>query len=143
MNPKVDLDLSDESWRIYSNNPASPPHYIGENAKVENSIIAGGCVVEGKLDYSILFANVKVEKGANVEYSIVMPGAVIKSGANVRYSIVAENSVISEGATVGDIPENYTDRDLWGIAVVGDNVVLPEAAKVLPREMIENNKEAQ
>lgn len=143
LNPKVDLDLSDESWRIYSNNPASPPHYIGENAKVENSIIAGGCVVEGKLDYSILFANVKVEKGANVEYSIVMPGAVIKSGANVRYSIVAENSVISEGATVGDIPENYTDRDLWGIAVVGDNVVLPEAAKVLPREMIENNKEAQ
>ncbi|HOO25986.1 MAG TPA: glucose-1-phosphate adenylyltransferase [Clostridiales bacterium] len=143
LNPKVDLDLSDESWRIYSNNPASPPHYIGENAKVENSMVAGGCVVNGSLDYSILFANVTVEEGANVEYSIIMPGAVIKAGANVRYSIVAENAVISEGALVGDIPENYADRDLWGIAVVGDNVVLAEGAKVSPKEMIDSKKGAQ
>ncbi|NLP48730.1 MAG: glucose-1-phosphate adenylyltransferase [Clostridiales bacterium] len=144
LNPGVDLDLSDDNWRIYSNNPANTPHYIGPNALVENSMIAGGCRVEGKLDYSILFADVIVEEGAKVEYSIVMPGTRIEAGAVVRYSIVAENALIRRGAQVGDLPENYPDRDLWGVAVVGDGLVVEKNARVKPKEMLENKiKEGQ
>ena len=40
INPNVDLDLSDTSWRIYSRNPMAPPHYIGEKAVVENSSVS-------------------------------------------------------------------------------------------------------
>ncbi|MGN1117438.1 MAG: glucose-1-phosphate adenylyltransferase, partial [Acutalibacteraceae bacterium] len=105
LNPKVDLDLSDDSWKIYSKNKALPPHYIGSKAHVENSMIAEGCDIEGDIDYSVIFSNVTVEEGAQVHYSIVMPGTVIKKGAVVQYAIVAENAVIEENAVVGLSPE--------------------------------------
>ena len=46
INPNVDLDLSDKSWRIYSRNPMAPPHYIGKSAVVENSSISEGCEID-------------------------------------------------------------------------------------------------
>ena len=78
INPNVDLDLSDKSWRIYSRNPMSPPHYIGSNAIVENSSISEGCEIEGNVDYSVIFSDVTIEDGADVRYSVIMPGATIK-----------------------------------------------------------------
>ena len=139
LNPKVDLDLNDDDWRIYSRSPAAPPHYIGENAKVENSMITEGCEINGKIDFSVLFANVTVEEGAEVKYSIVMPGTVIKKGAVVQYSIVAENAVIDEGAVVGESPENMANVEDWGVAVIGNGVTIGKGAKVEPQAMIDSD----
>lgn len=139
LNPKVDLDLTDDSWRIYSRSPASPPHYIGSDAKVENSMITEGCEIDGDIDFSVLFANVTVEEGAEVRYSIVMPGTVIKKGAVVQYSIVAENAVIDEGAVVGERPENMKNVDDWGVAVVGSGVHIGKGAKVAPKAMVDSD----
>ena len=139
LNPKVDLDLTDDSWRIYSRSPAAPPHYIGSDAKVENSMITEGCEIGGDIDFSVLFANVTVEEGAEVRYSIVMPGTVIKKGAVVQYSIVAENAVIDEGAVVGERPENMENVDDWGVAVVGSGVHIGKGAKVAPKAMVDSD----
>lgn len=139
LNPKVDLDLTDDSWRIYSRSPAAPPHYIGSDAKVENSMITEGCEIDGDIDFSVLFANVTVEEGAEVRYSIVMPGTVIKKGAVVQYSIVAENAVIEEGAVVGERPENMENVDDWGVAVVGSGVHIGKGAKVAPKAMVDSD----
>ncbi len=139
INPKVDLDLNDDSWRIYSRSPAAPPHYIGSNAKVEHSMITEGCEIEGNIDFSVLFANVTVEEGAEVKYSIVMPGTVIKKGAVVQYSIVAENAVIEEGAVVGESPENMANVEDWGVAVIGNGVTIGKGAKVEPQAMIDSD----
>ena len=139
LNPKVDLDLTDDSWRIYSRSPASPPHYIGSDAKVENSMITEGCEIDGDIDFSVLFANVTVEEGAEVRYSIVMPGTVIKKGAVVQYSIVAENAVIDEDAVVGERPENMKNVDDWGVAVVGSGVHIGKGAKVAPKAMVDSD----
>ena len=139
LNPKVDLNLDDDSWKIYSRSPVAPPHFIGDNAKVINSMITEGCEIKGDIDFSVLFANVTVEEGAEVRYSIVMPGTVIKKGAVVQYSIVAENAVIEEGAVVGERPENMEDIDDWGVAVVGSGVKVGKGAKVAPKEMADSN----
>ena len=139
INPKVDLDLDDDSWKIYSRSPAAPPHYIGSDAKVEHSMITEGCEIEGKIDFSVLFANVTVEEGAEVKYSIVMPGTVIKKGAVVQYSIVAENAVIEEGAVVGESPENMANVEDWGVAVIGNGVTIGKGAKVEPCAMIDSD----
>ncbi len=139
LNPKVDLDLDDDSWKIYSRSPVAPPHYVGANAVIENSMITEGCEIDGSVDFSVLFANVKVEKGANVKYSIVMPGTVIKSGASVQYSIVAENTVIEEGATVGKSPEEMKNIEDWGVAVVGSGVTIGKNAEVAPKSMIDTD----
>lgn len=139
LNPKVDLNLDDDSWKIYSRSPVAPPHFIGDNAKVVNSMITEGCEIRGDIDFSVLFANVTVEEGAEVRYSIVMPGTVIKKGAVVQYSIVAENAVIEEGAVVGERPENMEDIDDWGVAVVGSGVKVGKGAKVAPKEMADSD----
>lgn len=138
LNPKIDLNLADQNWRIYSRTTGMPPQYVSEDAEVENSLITDGCEVEGKLDYSILFENVTVEKGASVEYSLVMPGAVIKKDAKVKYSIIAENTVIGENAEIGTEPAQ-TDTNDWGITVIGDNLTVGKKAVVGAKKMITEN----
>lgn len=139
LRPSVDLDLSDNEWRIYSKSPASPPHFVSATAKVENSMMAEGCCIDGEIDYSVLFADVVVEEGAKVHSSIIMPGTVIKKGAVVQYAIVAENAVIESDAVVGEEPENVANRDDWGVAVVGAGVTVGAGAKVAPKAMAGEN----
>ena len=138
LNPKINLNLSDPNWRIYSRTGTLPPQYISKTAKVENSLITDGCEVSGNLDYSILFENVTVEEGAEVEYSLIMPGAVIKKGAKVKYSIVAENVVVEENAVVGVDPAEKK-ADEWGITVIGAGVCIGKGAKIGAKKMITKN----
>ncbi len=141
LNPKVDLDLSDNTWKIYSKTPIAPPQYVSASADLQNSMVAEGSQIYGKVDYSVLFHNVTVKDGATVRYSIVMPGAVIEEGADVEYAIVAENAVIKKGAKIGKRPEDVTDREEWGVAVVGPDVTIQEGAEVAPKAMIGKEEE--
>ena len=138
LNPKIDLNLSDSNWRIYSRTNGMPPQYISENANVENSLVTEGCEIYGNIDYSILFNNVTVEEGATVDYSLIMPGAVIKKGANVRYAIIAENAVIEENADIGGDPA-VVGTDDWGITVIGANLNVGKGAKISANKMIVND----
>ncbi len=143
LNPKIDLNLSDKNWKIYSGTTGMPPQYISDSAVVENSLITDGCEIYGNLDYSILFENVTVEPGATVEYSLVMPGAVIKKGAVVRYSIIAENVEVGENADIGGDPQVVGNAD-WGITVVGSNIKVGKGAKISANKMItEDVKEGE
>ena len=144
LNPKVNIDLSDTTWKIYGRGENSAPQYISDTAVVENSIVAAGSEIEGKIDYSVLFNDVVVEEGAYVDYSIVMPGAVIKKGAVVQYAMVAENAVIEEGAVVGENPEKCDNLENWGVSVVGAGVTVGKNAKVKAQSMIsEDVKEGE
>lgn len=136
LDPNVTLDLSDESWKIYSRNPVVAPHYISSGAIVSNSLIADGCNVCGEVDFSVLFSNVSVSSKAVVKDSILMPGAVIEEGAVVQYAIISENAVIGKNAVIGARPEDIENKDDWGIAVVGDNITIGEGVKVAPKEMV-------
>ncbi len=137
LNPNVQLDLKD----ICSRNRMLPPHHLGENAEIQNSLIADGCEVDGNLEFSILFSGVKIGKDAEINSSIIMPGAVIEEGAKVLYSIVAENAHIGKGAVVGGRPEDYPDRDQWGVAVIGAGLNIADGAVVAPKAMIETDVE--
>lgn len=141
INPNVDLDLSDKSWRIYSRNPMAPPHYIGKDAVVENSSVSEGCEIDGLVDYSVVSPNVAIEKDAEVKYSVIMPGATIKSGAKVYYSIIAEDAVIESGAQVGAIPEDLENPEDWGVAVIGSGATITSGKKIAPKEMIASGEE--
>ena len=89
-----ELDLQDEDWKIYSKNPVRPAQYIGENAKVTNSLVVEGCVVNGQIENSILFQGVQVGKNSVIRDSIIMTDA--KIGDNV----VIEKAIVGSGAIV-------------------------------------------
>lgn len=139
LDPNVTLDLKD----IYSRNPMMPPHFVSNDAVIQNSLVADGCNVYGNLEFSILFSGVTIGKGATINSSIIMPGAVIEEGATVQFAIIAENTVVRKNAVVGAKPEDCANRDEWGIAVVGENSVIDEGAVVKPKEMIDRCTEVK
>lgn len=139
LDPNVTLDLKD----IYSRNPMMPPHFVSNDAVIQNSLVADGCNVYGNLEFSILFSGVTIGKGATINSSIIMPGVVIEEGATVQFAIIAENTVVRKNAIVGAKPEDCENRDDWGIAVVGENSVIDEGAVVKPKEMIDRCTEVK
>ena len=126
----VPINLHDRGWRIYARNVGMPPHYVFPTGSVENSLITEGCEIAGEVSGSVLSAGVVVEKGAQVIDSVIMPFARIRKGAVVRRSIVAESAVIGEDARVGEETGN--------IAVIGNNVQLPQGAVLLAGEQVGN-----
>ena len=143
LNPKIDLNLSDKNWKIYSRSNSEPPQYVSDPACVVTTLVTDGCEIYGSIAYSVLFENVTVEEGASVEYSLVMPGAVIKKGAKVRYSIIAENVVVEENADIGGDPQ-VVGTDGWGITLVGANLKIGKNAKISANKMIvEDVKEGE
>lgn len=141
LDPKRPLDMWDPDWRIYARTAGRPPHFIGNGAKVENSMITEGCVVEGSLDSAVLFNNVKVGKNASVRDSIVMPGAVIEEGAQINYAIIAEDAIIKKDAVIGERPEHAADISAWGITVIAEGVTIGAGAAVAPKSMVEEDVE--
>ena len=137
LDPKTKLDLSGETEKIYSRNPSMPPQYIGENAKIQNSLVSDGCDVDGTIEFSVLFPGVSIGTGATVTASILMPGAVVEDGAVVEYAIVSENAVIKRNAHVGNKRESVNGDDDWGIAVIGDGITIGENCVVKPNTMID------
>lgn len=73
-----------------------PTHYIN-GAKVQNVMVASGCIIEGNVENSILFRGVKVAKGATVKNCILMQDTVVESGANIEYLITDKDVTITAG----------------------------------------------
>ena len=51
------LDLNDPTWKIYTEDPTTPPHYIGPNADIKRSFITQGCMIDGEVKNSVLFTS--------------------------------------------------------------------------------------
>ena len=124
-----EFNLSDARWPIYARSPVLPPHFIGQRASIEHSMIAEGCEVNGTVRKSVLFYGVEVEKDALVEDSVIMPYARIEAGAVVRRAIVAENCVVAARCAVGEANGD--------IALVGQDTALPEGCRVLAGEQVD------
>ncbi|MDQ6421089.1 glucose-1-phosphate adenylyltransferase [Paenibacillus sp. LHD-117] len=96
------LDLYDPDWRIYSVNPNRPAQFTSPSAVLTSSVVTEGCVLEGKVDRSVLFYGVHAEKNTVISESVIMPNVRIGKGARIYRSIIGEGAVIQAGATIGD-----------------------------------------
>lgn len=100
INPNNTLNVEDDDWRIYTTSLNLPPHRIGEKAELRDALINEACIIDGKVNNSVLFSNVIIEKGAEVYNSVVLSGVVIKSGVKIYNAVVAENTHIDKN--IGD-----------------------------------------
>lgn len=98
-----DLNLFDYSWRIYSVNPNYPPQYISPEATVIESLINEGCVIEGKVENSVLFQGVHIGKGTEINRTVVMPEAHIGKHVYIENAIVPSGMSIPDGAIIRPI----------------------------------------
>ena len=82
------------------------PSYYGENCNVENCVLADGCILEGNVKESILFRNVTVCEGAQVENCVIMNDTVVGEGAELKYVILDKDVTVRQGAKLYGTPTN-------------------------------------
>lgn len=107
LNANSELDLGDNSWKIYTEDVNALPQYIGADAHVENSYVTQGSVVLGDIKNSVLGTNCTIEERAKVVDSVIMPGAVVGEGAKVTRCIVADDVVVPAGAVLGSADSEH------------------------------------
>lgn len=78
----------------------SVPTKYGDNAKIKNCYVADGCIIDGHVENSIIFRNVKVEAGAYIKNSVVMQNTVIERDATLNCVVIDKNSKISQGKEI-------------------------------------------
>lgn len=130
------FDVWDSSWVIQSRSPLAPPQYIGEEGKVNNSIIMSGCEIYGTVENSVFSSNVIVKKGAIVRNSVIMSNVTIEENAVIDYAIIDEFATIGKNATVGEAKSCGN-----GITVLGRGVEISENACIEGGQMLEADKE--
>ena len=74
----------------------SAPTKYGNSAIVKNSLIADGCIIEGEVENSIIFRNVKVARGTVVKNSIIMQNTVLGENSSLNCIIADKNVVIKD-----------------------------------------------
>ena len=109
LSPDNELDLSDLTWKIYTEDVTALPQYIGTEARIQNAYITQGCVVEGEVTNSVVFTGAKVRPGAKVIDSVLMPGAIVEDGAVVIRALVANGVNIGKGALVGSADSEHIE----------------------------------
>ncbi|EOH86804.1 glucose-1-phosphate adenylyltransferase [Enterococcus asini] len=98
--PEMDLDIRDKSWRVYSKNPISPPHFLTETGSVNDSLISDGCYIAGAIEHSILSEDVQIKSGSEVSDSVIMSGATIGKNVRIHRAIIGENAIIGDNAVI-------------------------------------------
>ncbi|MBR4032276.1 MAG: glucose-1-phosphate adenylyltransferase subunit GlgD [Clostridia bacterium] len=75
---------------------SAPTRYC-DGAKVTNSVVAEGCVIEGTVENSIIFRGVHVGKGAVVKNSILFQDSYVCPNAELNCVIADKNVMIKDG----------------------------------------------
>ena len=75
----------------------SAPTKYAQDARVSNSMIADGCVIEGVVENSIIFRGVKIGKGAVIRNSIILQDTYVGSDVSLNCVITDKNVVINDG----------------------------------------------
>lgn len=109
LSPDNELDLSDLTWKIYTEDVTALPQYIGTEVRIQNAYITQGCVIEGEVTNSVVFTGARVRPGAKVIDSVLMPGAIVEDGAVVIRALVANGVNIGKGALVGSADSEHIE----------------------------------
>jgi glucose-1-phosphate adenylyltransferase len=119
------LALFDPRWPLLTRDEERPPVRVGDAARLEDSLVANGCRVDGVVRRSLLFPGVRVQAGAEIEDSIVMADGVVARDARVTRAIVDKYCRIGEGAVIGEPGSEDS-----GLTIVGKDAHVPARAHV-------------
>jgi glucose-1-phosphate adenylyltransferase len=102
------LNLYDYHWPVRTDQPnLPPPKFVfnedtGRRGEAIDSIVAAGAIFSGgRAIGSVIGPRVRIEERAEVSESVLFAGVRIGKGAVVRRAIIDKNVVIPDGAQVG------------------------------------------
>lgn len=91
-------DLFGGNHPIYTKVRDRVPSYYGDNCSIKNCSVADGCILEGNVRNSVLFRQVTVAPGADIEDCVIMNDAVIGEDCELKYVILDKDVVVRPGA---------------------------------------------
>ncbi|MGN1202084.1 MAG: glucose-1-phosphate adenylyltransferase subunit GlgD, partial [Eubacterium sp.] len=74
------------------------PTIYGPDSSLKNSLVADGCIIDGKVENCIIFKGVKIGKNTEVKNSILMQDTVVGNNAKISCVIADKNVSIKDGA---------------------------------------------
>jgi glucose-1-phosphate adenylyltransferase len=95
---EVREDLFHYNHPVYTKVRDRVPTYYGEDCEIENCIVADGCMLEGEAEDSVLFRQVTIEAGAEVDHCIIMNDAIVGAGSELKYVILDKNVTVRPGS---------------------------------------------
>lgn len=147
---KINLD----KWQIRTNplerskyRDRTPAYITGA---VTNSVVSDECVIEGKVEHSILSPGVQVERGAAISDSIIFHDVKIGTKAQLKMVICDKDSRIGASSIIGGFgkrtrSKKYHNLLSSGIVVIGKNSLIPDHTRIgantviYPNTTITNN----
>ena len=90
-------ELFNKDSPIYTKERDGMPSLYGITAKTKNSLIADGCIIDGEVENSILFRDVRISKGAKVKNSIIMQDSYIGEECEVECVIMDKGAALKPG----------------------------------------------
>lgn len=106
LKPEVRREMFSATDKIYTKVKDQVPTHYGAHAKVVDSIVADGCVIDGTVENSVIFRGVQIGKGATVKNSIVMQNSLIQEKCFVENVVLDKEVTLLAGKTVMGQP-NY------------------------------------
>ena len=127
--------LADTGWPVHTREGEWPPTKVGDNATVTNSLMAGGCIIDGHIEHSIIFPGVRVAEGAIIKDSIIMEKTQIGRNSIIDRSILDKEITIGPNSQVGfgdDYRINRLNADVLntGLTIIGKRSVIPANYKI-------------
>lgn len=102
LDPEVRHELFSEDHPVYTKVRDEMPARYMDDAKVINSMVADGCIINGEVEHSVLFRGVKVAKGAKVKNCIIMQDCHIEEGVQLENCILDKQATIKhDGKLIG------------------------------------------
>lgn len=132
---KIQLDMYDRNWKIYTRSEEMPSAKIGSKATIHQALISNGCIIAGDVKRSVISPGVIIHPEATVINSVilndteVMPGCYIENAIIDKRCKILPNTIIGEG---DDYTPNKDNPKLLesGINVIGSNVTIPEGTTI-------------
>lgn len=125
-----ELNLYDSSWPVWTYQTQSPPAKFvfnddGRRGHAVDSMVSGGCIISGAhINRSLLFTNVRVEDGSEIEEAVILPEVTIGENCIIKKAVIDRHCDIPAGTEIGVDPEK--DRERYRVTDQGVVLVTPE-----------------
>lgn len=106
LNYHIRCQLFLENWPIYTTTHNTPPALYSKDADVQNSFIANGAIIKGKVRNSIISRDVVIEKGAEVKNCIIFTKTEIGKDIKLEYVLSDKNVTIKDKEKIIGQEEN-------------------------------------
>lgn len=102
----VSHDLFTGNHPIYTKVRDRVPSYYSATSKIENCAVADGCVLEGTVRNSVLFRQVSIGAGCEIEDCVIMNDTVVGENCQLKCVILDKDVVVHPGAKLIGTPTN-------------------------------------